>query len=258
MQYSLRHARFRVIDIETTGFNPDKDAVVEIAWAIMKGDGAVVSQGDALINPGFPIPPEASRVHGIYDDHVASAPRLDKVLHKYSELHTPALPAACHNAAFDSAFLRRLDSFAEGNPRFVCTLRLAENLLPTLSSYRLDAVVKSLGLLSETGSVVSHRAAADVTMTCSLLAHLIERYLGAGHEDDLEAFCQAARIQRMPFGKHKGTPLGRVPRDYLEWLLGRDIEDELRDAIVVALRGDVVASRPTQTRAGRKPWWWPF
>jgi DNA polymerase III subunit epsilon len=99
MEHSLRETLFRVIDIETTGFNPKKDAIVEIAWAIMRGDGEVLSQGDALVNPGIPIPPDASRIHGIYDDHVASTPRLDEVLEKYSELSTPALPAACHNAA---------------------------------------------------------------------------------------------------------------------------------------------------------------
>jgi len=61
MSSTIRSQLFRALDIETTGLDPKTDAIVELAWAIMRGDGAVLSSGSTLINPGRPIPTDAFR-----------------------------------------------------------------------------------------------------------------------------------------------------------------------------------------------------
>ncbi|MDP2859168.1 MAG: DUF3820 family protein [Bacillota bacterium] len=255
MGTSIRWQLFRVFDTETTGLNPRTDAVVELAWAIMRGDGTVLSSNSTLINPGRPIPADASRVHGIFDCDVAQAPTLEHAVEKQSDLYAPVLPAVCHNAAFDSILLRRSQRLADGNPRFLCTLRLAENVVPGCESYRLEFLRSYLRLDARVGGPTAHRAASDMATTCLLLKHLIDCYLAAGYPDDIEELFNAASIQRMPFGKHRGRPLTEVPADYVDWLLGRDIDDELRSALSAARSGTLKTTiRPSE----RRHWWWPF
>jgi len=105
MGTAIRSQLFRVFDTETTGLDPRTDAVVELAWAIMRGDGTILSSNTTLINPGRLIPADASRVHGIFDRDVAQAPTFEQAVDKYTDLYAPTLPAVCHNASFDSVLL---------------------------------------------------------------------------------------------------------------------------------------------------------
>ncbi len=177
MSTNIRSQLFRVIDVETTGLSPVRDRVVELGWAIMRGDGTMLSSDSTLVNPGCPIPADASRVHGIFDSDVANSPTLDEAVTSYPDLWERALPSVCHNASFDAAFLRQSPRFAEGDQRFICTMRLAENLIPNCDSYALDSLRVRLRLDVSGKPAAAHRAAADVASTCSLLRHLIDRYL---------------------------------------------------------------------------------
>lgn len=255
MGAAIRSQLFRVFDTETTGLDPRTDAIVELAWAIMRGDGTVLSSNATLINPDRPIPADASRVHGIFDRDVAQAPTFEQAVDKYTNLYAPTLPAVCHNASFDSVLLHRSPRLAEGNPRFLCTLRLAQNLMPGRKSYKLDYLRSYLGLNTHVERPVAHRAANDVATASLLLKHLIDCYLGAGYPDEIDRLFQAATIQRMPFGKHKGTLLSEVPPDYIDWLLTRSIDDELRSALRAARSGTL---KPTIRAPKSRHWWWPF
>jgi DNA polymerase III epsilon subunit-like protein len=53
----------RCIDIETTGIDPAKDAVVEIASVDLLREGGITNQQGTLVRPSVPVPPEASAVH---------------------------------------------------------------------------------------------------------------------------------------------------------------------------------------------------
>lgn len=228
---------FRVIDVETTGLDPRSDSVVELAWAIMLGSGTVLSAGSTLINPGRPIPDEASRVHNIYDRDVEGAPSLDDAVSQYEELRSPVASAVCHNATFDSAFLRRSHQFTSHNPRFLCTLRLAENLIPDCDSYKLESLRTQLDL-APAGDLQAHRASGDVAVTCALFEHLIGIVSNATEGTDVETLFDMATIQRMPFGKHRGRYLSDIPPDYVDWLLTLDdIDADLRSALRTARFG---------------------
>jgi DNA polymerase-3 subunit epsilon len=63
------------IDMETTGLDPLKDRIIEFAAVVIHPDGNR-NQYRTLLNPGFPIPPEAAKLHGITDADVAGAPRF--------------------------------------------------------------------------------------------------------------------------------------------------------------------------------------
>jgi exodeoxyribonuclease X len=230
MSQSIRSLLFRVIDLETTGLDTARDDIVEIGWVIVRGDGVTVSSGSTLVNPGRPIPPGATAIHGITDHDVANAPSLDEALARYPELVNSPIPAVAHNAAFDSAFIRRNARFSRGNPRFLCTMRLAQNLMPGYDNYQLVTLANALGIGAPAGDG-GHRALSDAAVAGSLFTQLLNRYFQSGYEDNFDDFARFSSIQRMPFGKHRGTPLQDVPKDYVGWLLTRELDTELRNVL---------------------------
>jgi len=92
-----------VIDVETTGLSPQSCRVVEVAVVRMR-QGKVIETFCSLLNPGCPIPYDASRIHGITDGDVASAPRFVDVLGRLCEFTKAAVPVA-YNESFDRGFL---------------------------------------------------------------------------------------------------------------------------------------------------------
>lgn len=91
------------VDTETTGTDAKVDRVIEVGIVIGRG-GQVVDRKSWLINPGVPIPKEASDVHGITDDDVRDKPAFAAVAAEIRQAFEAALPAA-YNAAFDRGFI---------------------------------------------------------------------------------------------------------------------------------------------------------
>src|SRR6185369_8739740 len=122
---------FVAIDLETTGLDPRRDAVVSVAAipfvAGRPGEGYVT-----LVDPGRPIPASSTRIHGIDDARVAGAPSLDEAL--------PGFDATCagrvlvgHDIGFDVAVLaraRRLRGLPQPALVTLDTRRLAVALHP--------------------------------------------------------------------------------------------------------------------------------
>jgi DNA polymerase-3 subunit epsilon len=98
-----RDLRIALIDVETTGRDASVDRVVEVGIAIARG-GEIVERKNWLVNPGRPIPKEASDVHKITDADVAEAPPFAAIAAEISAVLRDCVPAA-YNAAFDRAFL---------------------------------------------------------------------------------------------------------------------------------------------------------
>lgn len=93
------------IDTETTGREAEIDRIVEVGLVFVRG-GDVVGERGWLINPGCPIPDEASAVHGIFDADVADKPTFEQVAGEILQALGGHLPLA-YNAEFDRAFLRK-------------------------------------------------------------------------------------------------------------------------------------------------------
>jgi DNA polymerase III subunit epsilon len=92
-----------LIDVETTGTDASNDRVVEVGIVIARG-GEIVERRNWLVNPGRPIPKEASDVHKITDEDVKDAPPFSAVAGEIAAMLAGCIPAA-YNAAFDRAFL---------------------------------------------------------------------------------------------------------------------------------------------------------
>ena len=92
------------LDTETTGRSAEEDRVVEVGLVMFDGP-RVVNRVGFLINPGCPIPEEASNVHGIKDADVADKPSFAEVSQDIAEALRGRLPLA-YNAEFDRNFIR--------------------------------------------------------------------------------------------------------------------------------------------------------
>ncbi len=107
---------FVVFDIETTGFSPVNNRIIEIG-AVKLRDGKVLDRFSAFINPQVPIPFEIEKLTGIRDDMVKDAPLVEEVLPKFLEFASGSVLVA-HNAGFDMSFIienvRRLGLSVQG------------------------------------------------------------------------------------------------------------------------------------------------
>lgn len=163
--------RCAIIDIETTGLDPHKDHIIEIA-VLRVARGEVLDTFSSLVKPPLPIPEFITRLTGISDQTVSDAPAISTVEHHLSTLlkHTnPVLVG--HNVDFDLSFIdSHLDSLNLGSSEAFCTARYARALLPRrlVGRYRLDRVAAALN----TEHRPCHRALDDAWTTFDVLRGL--------------------------------------------------------------------------------------
>jgi DNA polymerase III epsilon subunit family exonuclease len=163
------HRRYAVIDVETTGFNPQVDRVVEMACAIVDG-GRIVSTWSSLVNPRCPIPARVSRVHGIEDRHVIDAPPFELAVRDLLAHCANAIPVA-HNASFDRKFLEPL----QRRP-WLCTVALARRAFPEAPTHGNQKLRAYLGIDAQLDRrIVAHRALDDAIVTAHILMRCLER-----------------------------------------------------------------------------------
>src|SRR5690625_3501356 len=91
-------------DLETTGTNIANDRIVEISIIKVFHNGNKESH-TWRVNPGVPIPPESSAIHGIYDKDVADEPTFKELSPKVSELIKGADLAGYNSDRFDIPLL---------------------------------------------------------------------------------------------------------------------------------------------------------
>jgi DNA polymerase-3 subunit epsilon len=155
-----------LVDVETTGRDASVDRVVEVGIAIARG-GELVERKNWLVNPGRPIPREASDVHKISDEIVKDSPPFNAVAREIVALLAGCVPAA-YNAAFDRAFLRgelaraglsdeELPPALRKNVEWLDPLVWARELQPEERSRALGEVAGRLGITLEN----AHRASSD-------------------------------------------------------------------------------------------------
>lgn len=161
---------FVVFDIETTGFSPVKNKIIEIG-AVKLYQGEIVDRYSVFVNPGVPIPYEITKLTGIEDSMVDLAESIEAVLPEFIEFCQGAVLVA-HNAGFDMSFILencRIQGF-DTNYTYVDTLGLARVLMPSLGKHTLDYVCKNLKISLEN----HHRAVDDAGATAEIFLRFIQ------------------------------------------------------------------------------------
>ena len=166
MAHACEPVDFIVFDVETTGFSPKEDKIIEVS--ALKYKGGRVTRFHSLVNPGRRIPQKTIAVHGITDAMVARAPAFKKIASKLDAFLEPNLPIVGHNVRFDLRLLwweyhdagRNL-----GTRWFVDTYELSRKAMPGRSSYALASLIHDYRLIP---GEQTHRTDSDVDATLEL------------------------------------------------------------------------------------------
>ena len=159
-----------VFDIETTGFSPTSNQIIEIG-AVKVVEGKIVDRFSTFVNPKVPIPFRIETLTHINDAMVEDAPEIHQILPEFCDFIRGCVLVA-HNAQFDVSFIEknceRLDLPFDYTS--VDTVGLARYLLPNISKYRLNNVAKVLNIPLEN----HHRAVDDAECTAQIFVKFIE------------------------------------------------------------------------------------
>ncbi len=158
------NADFVVFDIETTGFSPVNNKIIEIG-AVKIQHGEITDRFSVFVNPGVPIPFEIEKLTSINDSMVMDAPPIEVILPQFLDFCQDAVLVA-HNANFDMSFIME-NAKRQGLSRkftYVDTLGIARVLLTHQAKHTLDAVAKTLSISLEN----HHRAVDDAECTAHI------------------------------------------------------------------------------------------
>ena len=176
---------FAVVDLETTGWSPEKAAITEIGAVRVRAGGRrgeFVRQGEfaSLVNPGMPVPPGIADLTGITDWMLAAAPRLGTVLPGLLDFAAGCVLVA-HNAPFDLGFLvAGCGDCGLAWPGFTVldTVMLARHVMDP--DEVPDCKLGTLAGFFGARTAPNHRALADARATADVLGWLIRRLTHRG------------------------------------------------------------------------------
>jgi len=238
-------------DLETTGISPESDRIVEVSVLVVR-PGGNEDRFTRRVNPGRPIPPEATAVHGITDAEVRDCPPFESI--------APALGGlllGCDLAGFniigydlpllEAEFGRANVPFSRKGRRLVDALRIFHLKEPR----NLEAAVR---LYVGREHVGAHGAEADTQAALEVLDAQLGHYSDLPHDvEGLARLCKpegwidsqgkvrwAAGEPVLGFGKNSGKSLRQMVkenRSYLEWMVKGDFPADTKWVVREALEG---------------------
>ncbi len=169
-----------VVDTETTGIQPDKDAIIELGMVMFEFDPQtgeifrILESFDQLEDPGFSIPPESTAIHGITDDMVQGQQIDDDLVADFLEGVNLVI---AHNSRFDRVFLEKRLPVFESLP-WGCSLVQVDWRGEGIASAKLDYIAYQYGFFFE-----AHRAEED----CFALLEILQQRLPKSGESVLKS-----------------------------------------------------------------------
>jgi DNA polymerase-3 subunit epsilon len=185
---------FVAFDLETTGIQPETDAIVEIG-AVKFIDGLPREPFSALVNPLRKIPADAIAVHGITDAEVADKPPVRDHLAPLAE-YCGDLPMVAHNARFDFKFLEaavKREKTKAPSGILLDTHALSKKVFPGLLNYRLETLTKHF----EFPNTVFHRAFEDAEYCGRIFLRILETLERNHHSTSVPALLALSDMKEM-------------------------------------------------------------
>ena len=243
-------------DLETTGVDVERDRIVQIA-VIRVEPGGERATFKSLVDPERPIPPEATRIHGITDADVRGEPTFSQIRGEVETYLAGADLAGFNSISFDvpllQAELHRAGSGLDLNDaRLVDAMRIFHRMEPR-------NLTAAYSFYCDKDLAGAHDALADAAAALEILDAQVGRYNEVPEDvDALHRFCnpdEGRFVDRsrkfawtdqgqavFTFGKLRGRTLEQVcddpdGRGYLEWMLNKDFSDEVKHILRDALGG---------------------
>jgi DNA polymerase-3 subunit epsilon len=223
-------------DLETTGVAPERDRIVDLSFMRRAPDGKEETFS-SLVDPGMPIPPEATAIHHITDEMVRGQPSFAALAPKLLDFIGDADLAGFGILRFDipmltAEFQRASITFTTASRQLVDALTVFHRMEPR----NLTAAYK---LYCGKALADAHRAEADMRASSEVFWAQLERYPELPKDmAGLAAFCAEQRDSSavdsqgklvwrngkaaFNFGKHRTLTLEEVARrepGYIEWLM---------------------------------------
>ncbi len=232
-------------DLETTGTNITNDRIVEISVVKVMPDGSEIVK-TRRINPGCPIPAEATAIHHITDEDVKDEPEFRKVARSLADLFTGCDISGFNSNRFDiplldQEFQRAGVDFDFGKARFIDVQTIFHKKEPR-------TLVAAYKFYCGKDLTEAHSASADTMATYEVLKAQLERYDDL--PNDIAALSEYASQNRnvdfmgrlvydeqrreiINFGKYKGRIAEEVLKNdpgYYSWIMQGDFTKNTKDA----------------------------
>lgn len=168
-----------VFDLETTGLATAEDKIVEVAYEKILPSGEIIAAVHR-INPGRPIPSEASAIHGIYDADVAEAPSFAKLSYELWNMFDGADVSGFNIVGFDIPMLKA--EFARVGKNFdLATRKVLDAKVLYHSKVARDmfsprTLTAAYKFFCDKDHIDAHTGAADVRATVEILEEELKRY----------------------------------------------------------------------------------
>jgi len=271
------HGDLIILDLETTGLDPQKDAIIEFG-AVKLRDGEIVDTYSTLINPDRPIPPEITALTGIRDEDFLSrphkpgepvirpAPYLNQALPIIRSFVGNA-PIIGHNIGFDLSFLYPLGIFQSN--LWIDTYDLASILLPSAIRYNLASLANEFNI----ELVEHHRALDDARATgllywvlwekaLSLSAEVLQSIINVSYalEWNARSFFQAAYAEKRSRNKEESGAPKQIDLSSSELIpldskaADTSIEDIMGERGLFAVNLAEYEDRPQQSVMAKRIW----
>lgn len=242
------------IDVETTGLNPYADRIVELSILKIHPDGTEEYKTHR-INPGIPIPAEATSIHGITNEDVAGEPKFRQYAVSIRDFLTECDIAGFNVIKFDLSFLE-----AEFKRAGVEFSRKGRCLLDSQILYhQLEPRDLRAAYLKYCGKELenAHSAEGDAQAAAEILEGQLKKHPELPRNvDSLHAICNPGWAQSVDpegkfiwsegeaictFGRYRGRSLKQIATDdpeYLEWIAASDFSAEVQEIARKAMIGD--------------------
>jgi DNA polymerase-3 subunit epsilon len=257
LKYITLERPLAVLDLETTGTDPKLDRIIEVSvLKLVPGGGH--DHRTRRVNPGVPIPPEATQVHGISDDDVADCPSFRAIAPSLARFLEGCDLAGFNILGYDLRLL-----VAEYNRVGYAFPVAGRKVIDACKIFHqrerrdLTAAYKFYCGLDHEGA---HGAAADVLATVAILDAQVARYEGLPRTvDGLHGLCNDPNALDMSGmfgkdedgvivfikGKYKGRSLldiAQAKPDYLQWMQREDFYDDTKAIAAGALERSVAGA----------------
>lgn len=170
----VNEANFCVLDVETTGLAPHYNNIIEIG-IVKVSNLKIIDTFETLINPARDIPYYITRITGISNDDVFSAPFFEDAADQICDFISTDILTA-HNLSFDKSFLKKELLFSDRKEiknLNLCTRKLAQRAYPALRSKSLSSLCKHFHVRNKN----PHRALPDAEVTAKVLIKMLKELI---------------------------------------------------------------------------------
>lgn len=223
-------------DLETTGTDHARDRIVELAFVKIMPDGSR-DKYVKRINPGMPIPPESTKIHGISDEDVKDAPMFKQIAHQLYDWIKGCDMGGYNSSKFDVPVLA--EEFLRAGVNVDFTERHMVDVQQIFFKMEARTLAAAVSFYCKKELNNAHSAEADINATIDVLEAQLERYenlsgdVPALHKfTNTEEYVDYARriVMRdghpvFNFGKYKGRKVEDVfnsEPQYYDWMMQAD------------------------------------